>query len=169
MIPGKQCRFCHQFFKPHPRATGHQYTCGQALCQKKRKAETDQAFYARYPHYGKGRLEKRKQWLKSHPGYYQNYRHTHLAYTQRESERMRRKRKREKTVAKQVVIRAKTLEKLRDCEGWMQKWGAETVAKQVVIPPSSTYESYAFQGMECLLDYLFMKEGVAKQVGIDNF
>lgn len=164
----KRCVFCNQWYKPDPRTVGQQRTCGQGICQGKRKALTDQAFRVRYPTYDKTRRVKVNQWAAAYPTYFRNYRKTHPAYTEHERERMRQKRKKEKTVAKQVAIQCISLEKLRDCEAWLQKRNPETVAKQVAIYPSNAYEHWAFQGMERLLSYLFWKEGVAKQVGMDN-
>lgn len=167
MISGKRCEFCKRWVKPDPRTAGHQRTYGDEVCQKKRKAHTDQTFRLRYPDYDRGRRQKVAQWVREYPNYFRGYRSSHPEYRERERERMQRRREKAKRVAKQVVIRAQSLEKLRDCQEWVRKWGAENVAKQVVIPPSNTEENWAFQGMERLLDYLFLKEGVAKQVGID--
>jgi hypothetical protein len=151
--PKKRCVVCHRWYEPDPRIGEDQLACGREECRKERKAEYDREWRKSNPGYGSGQKVKQQAWAKANPNYWRHYRKTHPDYVERERERMRSRREGLKSVAKQVLIRQIAVEKLRSIEAQAPK----TVAKQVLI----------HRRMDGIVDYLFWKEGVAKQVSTD--
>jgi len=151
--PKKRCVICHRWYKPNPRIGEDQLACDREECRSERKAEYDRAWRKKNPGYEAGRKVKQQAWAKANPTYWQRYRKTHPDYVERERERMMSRRKALKSDAKQVSMRQIAVEKLRSIEAQALK----TVAKQVSIR----------RRMDGIVDYLFWKEGVAKQVSTD--
>lgn len=151
--PKKRCVVCHWWYEPDFRIGEDQLACDREECRKKRKASYDRQWREKNPGYEAGRRVKLRAWAEAHPGYWQAYRAGHPEYAERERERMRSRRESLKTVAKQVSSRQIAVEKLRSIEALAPK----SVAKQVSI----------HRWVDRIVDYLFWKEGVAKQVSID--
>lgn len=144
----KRCKFCHQWFTPHPRAP-HQSCCSSPACRKKRKALAAKNWWVNNPKYAQGRKPKIKAWAKEYPDYWRKYRQEHPDYARKERQRMRSVRRQAKTVAKQDTVRKISVEKLER----IRDSGADFVAKQDAVQ----------RRVDGLLDYLFWKENVAKQ------
>ena len=151
--PKKRCVVCHDWYRPNPRIGEDQLACDREECRKERKAEYDREWRKKNPGHEAGRRVKLKTWAAAHSGYWRRYRKTHPVYVERERERMRSRRKTLKSDAKQVSMRQIAVEKLLS----IQAQAPKTVAKQVLI----------HRRVDGIVDYLFWKEGVAKQVSID--
>ena len=94
-----------------------------------------------------------RKWAKAYPDYWRHYRQTHPAYVERERIGRRSRRQRQKSAAKQVLMRQIAVEKLRSIEAQAPK----NAAKQVLI----------HRRMNSIVDYLLWKECAAKQVSTD--
>ena len=150
--PKKRCVVCHRWYEPDFRIGEGQLACDREECRKERKAEYDRQWRKRNPGYGPGRAQVR-QWAKSYPNYWRQYRKTHPAYVERERMGRRSRRQRQKSAAKQVSMRQIAVEKLRSIQDLVPK----NAAKQVLI----------HRRVGAIVDYLFWKEGAAKQVPTD--
>lgn len=149
------CIYCRLEFKPNPRAiivvNGKreifQKACSRKACQLKRKAEAVRNWREKKKaELATKVLEYARKWRAEHPDYWKLYRKKHSAY--REKEELRMKNKRAGRVAKVNGIR-------RDPVGYLNGLrvrGLKSVAKVNGIAES----------VDGLVDYLALKEGVAK-------
>ena len=151
--PRKRCEFCHGWYAPDPRIGEGQLACGRAECGKKRKARADRNWRIKHPGYGVKWKYKLREWAADYPDYWKRYRKTHPEYVERERNRMRSRRERLKTVAKQDARRQISVEKLES----IQAQAPKTVAKDDAI----------HHRVNGIVDYLFWKEGVAKPNATD--
>jgi hypothetical protein len=71
----KVCEICHGPFTPDRRVVECQRVCKKLFCQQERKRRAQQRWLAKNPDAFKGRYVNLKEWLKTHPGYLENYRH----------------------------------------------------------------------------------------------
>ena len=149
----KRCEVCHRWYEPDFRIGEDQLTCDREECRKERKAEYDRAWRKKNPGYEAARKGKRRDWAEAYPNYWRHYRLTHPAYVEGERRGRRARREKLKSAANQVSMRQIAVEKLRSIEAQAPK----TAANQVLI----------HRRMDGIVDYLFWKEGVAKQVLID--
>jgi len=153
-IVKKRCEICHKWFLPDPRTYRTQRCCSNSECRKKRKAKTDKNWRDNNPGYDKSRKEKKRKWAKAYPDYWQKYRKEHPDYVKKDNKRRSNRYKKEKISANQVMIREKSVEKLKS----IQKIKPYSSANQVVI----------HRRVEGILEYLIWKESSANQVNMDN-
>lgn len=99
------CVHCGKSFIPNPRVKNQRY-CSQRNCQKARRASWQRQKMATDPDYRENKERCQRQWHKSRPGYYKEYRDRHPEYTQRNRllqairDNLRRKDKQGKMLAK---------------------------------------------------------------------
>jgi hypothetical protein len=93
-----------------------------------------------------------KAWAAGYPHYWRQYRKSHPEYRQRDNRRRWRVRQGAKRAAKRNTIREISLQKLRE----VQAEAAQSAAKRNTI----------LRATEGILNYLFWKEGAAKQAEI---
>ena len=152
--PKKRCVVCHRWYEPDFRIGEDQLACDREKCRKERKADYDRQWREKNPGYQSGRAGKLRAWAAAYPGYWRHYRLTHPAYVEREREARGSRRKRQENAAKQVSMREIAVEKLRSIEAQASK----SAAKQVLI----------HRRVNDIVEYLFWKEGAAKQVSTDK-
>jgi hypothetical protein len=70
------CRHCGGYFVPDPRQKHPQY-CGQAACQRARKAAWQREKIRGDPDYRANQKQCRQDWCKAHPDYWKIYRQKH--------------------------------------------------------------------------------------------
>jgi hypothetical protein len=90
-MESKRCRYCKRLFIPDPRVGERQKSCGDPLCQKAHKVETNARWRGRNLDYFKNDYPRVKEWLDHHPGYLKEYRESHPEYVKknREAQRIR--------------------------------------------------------------------------------
>ena len=76
------CIHCSKEFKPNPRVKNQRY-CSEKSCQKARRARWQRQKMAADPDYKDNKIRCQKQWHKSRPGYYKDYRDKHPEYVKR--------------------------------------------------------------------------------------
>ena len=111
-IRNKRCDFCHRWYAPDPRIGEDQVACQREECRKKRKARADRNWRIKHPGYGVKWKYKLREWAANYPDYWKHYRKTHPECADRERRRMRSKRERLKSVAKQDARRQIAVERL---------------------------------------------------------
>src|SRR3989338_6570248 len=153
-LKSRFCLICRKPFAPDPRAAKHQKVCSAGDCQKERKSRKWRRWRLAHPGVRKAKL---RLWAQSYPYYWVRYRQEKAkpAYRQREIQRMRRKRKGLKRVAKQTQFKTLYLERLRAVQAL--GYNAKNVAKQTLIE----------RGLREVVDCLIWKENVAKHTQMD--
>ncbi len=73
----RRCRYCQQVFQPAPHHP-QQQVCSQLPCQHQRRREYHRQKIASDPVYRQVCLESPRKWREAHPGYWKQYRQTHL-------------------------------------------------------------------------------------------
>jgi len=148
----KRCPYCARHYEPYARAVERQKHCGASACRGKHKRARDRAWRSKDAEWCQARQVKVGEWARARQ-YWQSWRSKHPEYRSREALRMRRKR--EKAVAKQEVLRS-------DPVGYLKRirYGRQTpgVAKQDVLA----------RRLDEVLEYLIVRERVAKQDGADR-
>jgi len=148
----KRCPYCAQHYEPYARAVERQKHCGASACRRKHKRARDRAWRRKDAEWRQARQMKVREWAGERQ-YWQRWRSKHPEYRSREALRMRRKR--EKAVAKQEVL-------LSDPVGYLKRirYGRQMpgVARQDVLA----------RRLDEVLEYLIVREGVAKQDGADG-
>ena len=148
----KRCPYCARHYEPYARAVERQKHCGLSACRRKHKRARDRAWRSKDAEWCQARQVKVREWARER-GYWQRWRSKHPEYRSREALRMRRKR--EKAVAKQEVLRSDPVGYLKRIRYGCQITG---VAKQDVL---------AWR-LDEVLEYLIVRERVAKQDGADG-
>jgi len=74
MVLNRRCKFCGQYFRPHPRLGDKQKSCQKQGCQKKRQWENLRSWRQRNPDYFRGRYSELKSWREQNPGYQRQWR-----------------------------------------------------------------------------------------------
>ena len=150
MSDKKRCPYCGQWYEPYARAAERQKHCGQAECRRKHKRAVDRAWRLEDPEWRAERQAKARDWARERQ-YWRIWRAEHPGYREREALRMRRNRV--EAVAKQEGL-------LKDPVGHLKRirFGqACCVAKQEGLE----------RRLDEVLDYLIVRERVAKQEGGD--
>ncbi len=148
-IARKRCEFCHEWFTPNPRTIKTQRSCTNPHCRKQRRNRAVRDWRRRNPDCNKGRGHKIRDWAKSYPNYWRQYRRQHPEYTARDNRRRCSAYREHKISAKRNEITRISLEKL------------ESIRK--LEPVSSAKRNEIHRRVEGILDYLFWKERAAKQ------
>lgn len=151
-IAKRQCAYCGKWYRPDPRTAKFQKACDRSDCRLARKRQGYRRWIKLNPGYEHGRRAKLNAWGAAYPDYWQHYRETHPEYIEREKRRLREKRRKLKTVAKQNAISKIAVEKLRD----LQSPGRKNVAKQITIARRT----------DQIIEYLIWQATVAKQITI---
>lgn len=148
----KRCPYCARRYEPYARAVERQKHCGLSECRRKHKRARDRAWRRKDAEWRKARQMKVRQWAGERQ-YWRRWRSKHPEYRRREALRMRRKRK--QAVAKQEVL-------LSDPVGYLERirCGSQMtgVAKQDLLA----------RRLDEILEYLIVRERVAKQDGADR-
>lgn len=102
----KCCAICGKPFTPDARTRQFQKVCAKASCRRARKRLADQAWRAKNPGYGAGRVVKTRAWAEQYPDYWKRYRQDHPDYARRNRDQTRARIRASRLVfAKQVAIR----------------------------------------------------------------
>jgi len=148
----KRCPYCGQSYEPYARAVERQKHCGLLACRRKHKRARDRAWRSNDAEWRKARQVKVRDWARERQ-YWQGWWSKHPEYRSREALRMRQKRA--EAVAKQEVL-------LSDPVGYLKRirYGPQMpgVAKQELLA----------RRLDEVLEYLIVRERVAKQEGADG-
>ena len=145
----KRCEFCQKWCMPSPYAGHHQKCCSNIECKKKRKEQVNKNWREKNPSYEKSRSEKKRIWAGSYPNYWQRYRKEHPDYVRRDNKRRCSSRKKQCLSARQDTARQIALEKLESIRNFK--------------PNSAARQDAVFALINGILDYLFWREGSARQ------
>ena len=156
-IPKRRCQHCHCWFEPDKRKVDIQMTCLDPDCQRRRQYETSQAWWKRTPVRYRDRRIKIRDWDKQR-SYSSGYRSSHPQYAEREAQRMRRKRERSKTVARQISITRIPVGELWRSLGM----GPVSVARQISMDPFFIGRRWGGLGVERFV----WAPSVARQISI---
>ena len=148
----KRCPYCGRQYEPYARAVERQKHCGLSGCRKKHKRARDRAWRSQDAEWRQARQVKVRDWARERQ-YWSGWRSKHPEYRRREELRM--KRKRSEGVAKQAGLLSDPLGYLERIRYGSELWG---VAKQ---------EGLA-RRLDEIVDYLIVRERVAKQAGADG-
>ena len=99
----RRCRQCRRPFRPKPQTAYKQKTCSRKACQRRRHLQGCRVDHKKRPERDRKRRHKIRAWAMAFQHYWRHYRCTHPAYRERERQRMARKRRRLKNVAKRDV------------------------------------------------------------------
>lgn len=148
----KRCEYCGRWYEPDPHTAGHQKACSRPECRLERRRQKYRSWIKRHPWHVVERRPKNQAWAAAYPDYWRKRRAEDADYRAREKRRMRIKRLRARRVAKQTASARIAVEKLQG----MRRPGAKTVAKQTALS----------RRVDAVVEFLFWKEGVAKQTDI---
>ena len=151
MLAKKHCPYCDRCYEPYARAAERQTNCGQPECRRKHKRALDRAWRKNDPGWCVERQGKIRDWARERE-YWRDWRAEHAEYRDREALRMRRKRV--EAVAKQEGL-------LKDPVGHLRQIRFRRV------PGVAKQEGLA-QRLDEVLEYLIVRERVAKQDGSDG-
>ena len=148
----KRCPYCGQSYEPYARAVERQKHCGLSECRRKHKRARDRAWRSKDAEWRKARQVKVGEWARARQ-YWQRWRAKHPEYRSREA--LRRKRKRAQAVAKQEVL-------LSDPVGYLKRirYGRQM--------PGVAIQDVLARRLDEVLEYLIVRERVAKQDGADG-
>lgn len=90
MIPNRRCPYCQQAFQPSPYRL-QQRACGQAECQRRRRADYHRQKVRTDPLYAQVVRDSRRQWQAEHADYQKTYWQTHSEAAERNRERQRQR------------------------------------------------------------------------------
>src|SRR5437763_14917533 len=80
----KKCRFCREWFRPHPHTYREQIACLKPPCQQERPRRSWRRWSLKNPIYNDSRQGKKKRWRQLKGAVYmQAYRQAHAAYVRR--------------------------------------------------------------------------------------
>lgn len=150
MSEKKRCSYCGEWYAPYARAAERQKHCGRPVCRRRHKRAVDRAWRLADPQWRADRQAKALTWARER-GYWRNWRAENPEYRAREALRMRRKRV--EAVAKQEGLLRNPVEHLKRIR-YERVLG---VAKQEGLE----------HRLDEVLDYLIVRERVAKQEGGD--
>lgn len=109
----QHCRICGRPFLPDPRIGPRQKVCSRARCRRERKRRELRRWRDLHPDRARRYQPKVRAWAKAYPDYWRQYRAGHAGYRERERQRMARKRRGRKLVAKETSMRQILIEKVR--------------------------------------------------------
>ena len=147
----KRCLYCGRRYEPYARAVERQKHCGLLECRRKHKRARDRVWRSQDAQWRDTRQVKVREWARERQ-YWRHWRAKHPEYRSREALRMRRKRA--GAVAKQDVL-------LSDPVGYLER------IRYRSMPGVAKQEVLGWQLGE-LLEYLIVRERVAKQDGADK-
>ena len=78
----RRCRYCEQNFQPS-KYQPKQSVCGNADCQRRRRADYHRRKIAADPEYRQICLDSPQKWRANHPDYWRRYRERHAAAVER--------------------------------------------------------------------------------------
>jgi hypothetical protein len=148
----KRCAYCGRHYEPYVGAVERQKHCGALACRRKHKRARDRTWRSQDAQWREARQVKVREWARGRQ-YWQRWRSKHPEYRSREALRMRRKRA--EAVARQEVLRSDPVGYLKRIRYGRQMPG---VAKQDVLA----------RRLDEVLEYLIVRERVAKQEGADG-
>lgn len=162
-IKNKRCSNCKRWFKPNPTTIERdgsnliirQKYCLDPPCRKAGKKEAQRLWLDKNPAYykGDGRKTKVRIWAKDYPDYWKHWRLNHEGYVERNRKKQKQRDQRRRFLAKQDLIAQNPLERLDGIRLLTQN----NLAKQDLIRLP----------IEGILDFLVLKESLAKQETID--
>ena len=112
----KRCRYCGQWFAPHPQTYRRQKACSNSDCQAQRAREAVRGWHVKNPTYDDGREVYQCQWRKEHPRDWRKYRAEHIEATKRNREQQRRRDQKRRNLAKRNDWNSVHAEKLNRIE-----------------------------------------------------
>lgn len=89
----KKCRYCGQWYAPHPQTYRRQKACSKPECQTQRAREAVRGWHVKNPAYDDEREVYYRQWQKEHPGYWRKRTATQVKRN-RDQQRARDRKKR---------------------------------------------------------------------------
>ena len=103
-MESRRCSACGKSFRPHPQVPQQCY-CKAPACQRKRRGRWQQQKRQSDPDYKANQVRAQDAWRKRNPGYWREYRRTHLQYAERNrsQQRDRNNRRRQRLIAKMDV------------------------------------------------------------------
>ena len=117
----RKCPWCQGWFAPHLRLGDRQRSCGLSECKRKQNLSCQKLWKER----NKGvHRDSQRDWIKSHPGYWKNYRQNNPDYAQRNRKQSR--------IRRQVLRLGlqKKLDILEVTENTLEYWDLSWFAKQ---------------------------------------
>jgi hypothetical protein len=104
-LPPRCCCYCQQSFQPSKRRPD-QRVCGQADCQRRRRADYHRHKIETDPEYEEVVRDSRKKWRQAHPDYQKNYwrNHTDAAEQNRQRQRQRDSKRRLQNLVKNNLV-----------------------------------------------------------------
>ena len=142
----KQCGVCRGWYRPDPRTRGFQKVCAELACRRARKQQADAQWRSKNAGYDASRAAKKRAWAKDYPDYWRCYRAEHPAYTERNREQTReRKRRSCLWFANQDAIQ-------RDPVGYLEGLGGS---------PRFANQDAMGRSIEGILTYLRVRAGFA--------
>lgn len=79
----KKCRYCREWYRPHPQTYRVQTACSNARCRRLRRRAAWKRWSERNPIYAESRRDKQRAWRKSHPSKDREFRAKNPAYVER--------------------------------------------------------------------------------------
>ncbi len=96
----KKCRYCGQWYDPHPQTYRRQKACSKPECQQQRKLEALRGWHNKNPDYDDGREEYLRDWRNDHPRDWPTYRAERPEATKRNRDRQRIRDRKRRNLAK---------------------------------------------------------------------
>lgn len=93
----KKCRYCGEWYTPHPQTYRRQKACSRSECQVQRGREAVRGWHVKNPTYDDGREAYYRQWQKDHPGY---WRRRSVAQVKRNREQQRHRDRKKRNLVK---------------------------------------------------------------------
>lgn len=87
----KRCRFCREWFRPHPQTYRRQKACLKTRCRSQRRCAALRHWRTKNPTYDDQREKQHQQWRRGHPGYWRTYRAAHPRYERRNRQQQRQR------------------------------------------------------------------------------
>jgi hypothetical protein len=119
----KKCRYCGQWYQPHPQTYRRQKSCSKPECQHESKLGSLRRWHNKNAGYDDGREEYLKEWRQAHPRDWLAYRAAHPEATRRNREQQKERDKKRRNLAKRDEwnwVHAEKLSRIR-CFGDLAK------------------------------------------------
>ena len=97
----KKCRYCGEWFSPHPQTYRRQKACSNPECRAQRARTAVRGWHVKNPSYDDGREEYLRKWRKEHPRNWGQYRKEHLEGTKHNREQQKKRDRKRRNLAKQ--------------------------------------------------------------------
>lgn len=96
----KKCRYCGEWYTPHPQTYRRQKACSNRECQAQRGREAVRGWHVNNPTYDDGREEYLRRWRKNHPRDWKKYRADHPAGSERNRQQQGKRDRKRRHLAK---------------------------------------------------------------------